>query len=124
DFMVGTSNAALGGITLVIDHPFTTPPTTTRDILRDKITQGSHGAFVDFGLWGGLTEEHLSELPGMMKLGVSGFKAFLADNDMGVVPASSEHLRRGFHLAAGGTILVHAEDREALRKLDERSRSE
>lgn len=123
-FRLGTANAALGGITLAVDHPFTVPPTTTSAVLRDKIAEASRGALIDFGLWGGLTSEHLRDVPSMMQHGVSGFKAFLPDNDMGVTPASSEHLRRGFELAHGGTILVHAEDREMLRELDERSRRE
>lgn len=124
DFAVGTANAALGGQTTVVDHPFTVPPTVTAAVLQEKIGLATAGARVDFGLWGGLTAEHLDEIPGMMGLGAAGFKAFLPDNDMGVTSATGEHLRRGFALAAGGTILVHAEHRDSLRELDERSRRE
>lgn len=125
DFRVGSANAALGGITCLVDHPFSTPLTVTAEALAAKIVDAEAGSHVDFGLWGGLTEPHIHELPDMMTAGVSGFKAFLPENDMGVVAARREHLRRGLEVTRerGGMVLVHAEDRVALIELDERSRA-
>ncbi|MBC9936539.1 MULTISPECIES: dihydroorotase family protein [unclassified Leucobacter] len=124
DFRVGSANAALGGITCLVDHPFSTPLTVTAEALAAKIVDAEAGSHVDFGLWGGLTAPHLDELPGMMRAGVSGFKAFLPENDMGVVAARREHVRRGLEISRdrGGMVLVHAEDRVALLELDERAR--
>lgn len=125
DFRVGSANAALGGVTCLVDHPFSTPLTVTEAAVAAKIDEAESGSYVDFGLWGGLTEPHLGDLPAMMRAGVSGFKAFLPENDMGVVAASRDHLRHGLLTTreSGGTVLVHAEDRIALLELEERLRA-
>ncbi|QBE50073.1 dihydroorotase [Leucobacter triazinivorans] len=125
DFAVGTANAALGGHTLVADHPFSTPLTTTGERYRDKIGLAAAGARIDFALWGALTGPTLAEIPAQAAAGAAGFKAFLPENDMDFPAAREDDLRRGLRLAArsGGTVLVHAEDREALVGLDRTSRA-
>jgi len=125
DFHVGTANAALGGCTFVIEHPFSTPPTTTAERYAAKRGRAAAGALVDFGLWGALTEPSLRELDGQRALGAVGFKAFLPDNTMGFPPASDDDLREGLANTAreGGFVLVHAEDREGLRVAIDRERA-
>lgn len=117
DFSVGTANAALGGCTFVIEHPFSTPPTTTAERYAAKLKRAAAGAHVDFGLWGALTAPSLGELGGQRALGAAGFKAFLPDNAMDFPPATDDDLRFGLADTArnGGFVLVHAEDRERLR---------
>ena len=124
DFRIGTANAALGGITCVIDHPFSTPLTVTATAVQQKVASAGSSAATDFGVWGGLTEEHLNEIPKMQSLGVNGFKAFLPENDMGVTAARDTHLAAGFQLTrnAGGMILVHAEHRESLLEIERHCR--
>ncbi|MBL3688066.1 allantoinase [Leucobacter zeae] len=124
DFAVGTANAALGGHTMVVDHPFSTPLTTTGERYRDKIELAEAGSLIDFGLWGALTGPTVHEIPAQAAAGAAGFKAFLPENDMGFPAALDEHLATGFRIAAasGGTVLVHAEDRAALIELEERTR--
>lgn len=116
DYRIGTANAALGGCTFVIEHPFTTPPTTTAARYAAKSELGARGAIVDFGLWGALTGPGLGELGGQRELGAPGYKAFLPENDMDYPSASDEDLRQGLAETArhGGLVLVHAEDREGL----------
>jgi allantoinase len=124
DFHVGTANAALGGCTFVIEHPFSRPPTTTAARYADKRERAASRAFVDFGLWGALTAPSLKELAGQRELGAVGFKAFLPDNNMDFPPASDDDLRHGLAFVAreGGFVLVHAEDRQGLRSAIERER--
>jgi allantoinase len=116
DFRTGTRSAAAGGVTFVVEHPFSDPPTTTAARYRDKIRQAQAGAVVDFGLWGALTEPSLGEMAGQHALGAPGFKAFLPDNDMDFPPATDADLLTGMATAArlGARVLVHAEDRETL----------
>ena len=125
DFHVGTANAALGGCTFVIEHPFSTPPTTTAERYAAKRKRAAAGALVDFGLWGALTRPSLRELGGQRALGAAGFKAFLPDNEMNFPPASDADLREGLANTAreGGFVLVHAEDRESLRVAINRERA-
>jgi allantoinase len=125
DFRVGTANAALGGCTFVVEHPFSTPPTTTAERYAAKLELAATSAHVDFGLWGALTGPGLGELAGQRALGAAGFKAFLPENDMDYPSASDEELRIGLAETArdGGLVLVHAEDREGLRDGIDRERS-
>lgn len=117
DYRVGTANAALGGCTFVVEHPFSTPPTTTAERYAAKLELAATGAVVDFGLWGALTGPGLGELGGQRVLGAAGFKAFLPENDMDYPSASDDELRHGLAdtAAEGGLVLVHAEDRAGLR---------
>lgn len=116
DFRVGTGAAAIGGVTFVVEHPFSDPPTTTTERYATKARTAAERAYVDFGLWGALTAPSLRHMRGQWALGASGFKAFLPDNDMGFPPATVEDLRTGMTTAAelGARVLVHAEDRAAL----------
>lgn len=118
DFHTGTRSAAAGGVTFVVEHPFSDPPTTTAARYADKIRRAGAGAVVDFGLWGALTEPSLAEMAGQHALGAPGFKAFLPDNDMDFPPATEADLLTGMATAArlGARVLVHAEDRDALAR--------
>jgi dihydroorotase len=63
DWFTGTSAAAAGGVTTVIDQPNTDPPITTRRRLDDRINRASSQAIVDFLINGGVDEpENLREL--------------------------------------------------------------
>ncbi|MFI6283397.1 allantoinase AllB [Streptomyces sp. NPDC051018] len=116
DFRTGTRSAAAGGVTFVVEHPFSDPPTTTAARYRDKRRSAAAGAVVDFGLWGALTRPSLDEMEGQHALGAPGFKAFLPENDMDFPPATEADLLTGMTTAArlGARVLVHAEDRDAL----------
>ncbi|MFF0450332.1 allantoinase AllB [Streptomyces sp. NPDC004609] len=116
DFHTGTRSAAAGGVTFVVEHPFSDPPTTTAARYRDKRHSAAAGAVVDFGLWGALTGPSLDEMAGQHALGAPGFKAFLPENDMDFPPATEADLLTGMTTAArlGARVLVHAEDRDAL----------
>ncbi|MEV7284995.1 amidohydrolase family protein [Streptomyces sp. NPDC093252] len=118
DFHTGTRSAAAGGVTFVVEHPFSDPPTTTAARYADKIGRAGAGAVVDFGLWGALTAPSLDEMAGQHALGAPGFKAFLPDNDMDFPPATETDLLTGMATAArlGARVLVHAEDRAALAR--------
>ncbi|MFE7331258.1 allantoinase AllB [Streptomyces sp. NPDC057565] len=126
DFHTGTRSAAAGGITLVVEHPFSDPPTTTAERYRDKRRQAAAGAVVDFGLWGALTKPSLDEMEGQHALGAPGFKAFLPENDMGFPSATEADLLTGMTTAArlGARVLVHAEDRDALAAGEARLRAD
>jgi dihydroorotase-like cyclic amidohydrolase len=52
DFTTGTSAAAAGGITAVIEHPLTYPPVTTAELYRQKRDMAARKVVCDFGLWG------------------------------------------------------------------------
>src|SRR5512136_592768 len=50
DFRTGSTAAACGGVSFVLDMPNTKPPTRTVTDLKEKISLVSKKSFVDFGL--------------------------------------------------------------------------
>lgn len=116
DFEHGTRCAAAGGVTFVVEHPFTDPLVTTAERYAAKSVAAARGAVVDFGLWGALADGSIGEIAGQAALGAGGFKAYMPSNDMDWPPAGEATLRAGFAsvAAVGGLALVHAEDRATV----------
>lgn len=107
----GTRGAAAGGVTTVCDMPLNSiPPTTTVAAFDTKRETGEYAAYVDFALWGGLTDG--AELDGLRARGVVGVKAFLCDSGVPEFPpVDVERI-----LGANGLVAVHAEDPQELRE--------
>ncbi len=89
-FWAGTSAAAFGGVTTVIDMPLNAiPPTTTVCGLREKIKAAEGQCWVDVGFYGGIVPGNVDELKGLIREGVRGFKGFLIDSGVEEFPAVS-----------------------------------
>jgi allantoinase len=112
DFDTGTAGAALAGITCVLEHPLSEPPTTTAERYVAKRDAVAPRARIDFGLWGSLVPGALDEIQGQWEAGARGFKAFMCDS-AGSYPACDDAtLLAGMRRVAalGGLVLVHAEN--------------
>ena len=111
-----TRAAAAGGITMLVDMPLNShPTTTTRRLLQEKMRRANGKIYVDVGFWAGLVPNNAhnaSELSGMLDEGALGLKAFLSPSGIGDFEASAATdvyqalpiLRR-----YGRPLLVHAE---------------
>ncbi|KAL5118697.1 Allantoinase [Pleosporales sp. CAS-2024a] len=89
-FWTGTRAAAFGGVTTVIDMPLNAiPPTTTVENLHIKIDAAKGKCWVDVGFYGGVIPGNASELKGLVKEGVRGFKGFLCDSGVEEFPCIS-----------------------------------
>ena len=123
----GTRGAAAGGVTTVLEMPLNAhPPTITAADFDAKHAVASRKAFVDFGLWGGLVNDNLAELPGLAARGVVGFKAFMSESgvdDFRRVPDGV--LAAGLKAAArlGVVVGVHAESHEMVERLSSEIRA-
>ena len=76
DFSTGTKAAAFGGVSCVLDMPNTKPSTTTSASCRDKISIAERKAYIDFGIYAGVTKENLEQLCDISKV-ASAFKVYL-----------------------------------------------
>jgi len=118
-FATGTSGAAAGGVTCVIDMPLNCDPlTTTRDALERKRASIAPDARIDFCLWGGIVPGNTHELRAMHDAGVPGFKCFLVDSGIeGFGATTREGLLEAMREIAtlGSVLLVHAEDPARVR---------
>ena len=75
-FLSGTSAAAAGGVTSVVEMVLTTP-VDTPDRVRAKIDVGQRGSIIDFSLHAGMMNlENLRNIHAISQLGVRSFKTF------------------------------------------------
>lgn len=117
-FASGTAAAVAGGTTTVVDMPLNCiPPTTTAEALRTKREAAAPQLASDVALWGGLVPDNLGELPGLVRAGVRGFKAFMIDSGVPEFPAVSlAQLDAAMPVIAelGSHLIVHAELAEPM----------
>lgn len=117
-FETGSQAAAAGGVTTYVEMPLNAHPPTVDSAslaLKQKATKVS---LVDYGLWGGLVDDNLADLPSLHAGGVLGFKAFMC-SAMDFPRSDTRIARDGMRQIAGfGSFLaVHAEDEEMTQRL-------
>ena len=89
-FWTGTQAAAFGGVTTVVDMPLNAiPPTTTVTGLKEKVKAAQGKCWVDVGFYGGIIPGNQGELKSLVKEGVRGFKGFLVDSGVIMLPCMS-----------------------------------
>jgi len=112
DFGTGTSAAAAGGVTTVLDMPNTLPPVDSSDVMVTKRDSISRKAVVDFGLYGVLHDRNLTKIPDMIRTGAAGLKAFMGPTTGNIPPPSDATVYEALLLSAkyGFPIAFHAEN--------------
>ncbi|KAI5474238.1 allantoinase [Pseudohyphozyma bogoriensis] len=112
-FATGTSAAASGGVTTVIDMPLNAiPPTTTVPNFKEKMDASVGKCRVDVGFWGGVIPGNENDLVPLSKAGVKGFKCFLIESGVDEFPAvNEEEVLKAMPLIASedSLFLFHAE---------------
>jgi dihydroorotase (multifunctional complex type) len=120
DFLSGSSAAAVGGITTVIEHTHSHP---VRDVgfLREKIEHVSQRSLVDFGLAAHAWPSQIGQHRPLWEAGVTFFKVFTCSTH-GVPGFDTAGLLGLFRELASfdGLCLVHSED-EAIVAENERA---
>ena len=81
DFISGTTAAAFGGITTIIDMPCTSiPPVTNVKNFRHKLEIVQPKALVDFAFWGGIRQNDFplneKQITDLWNAGIVGFKIY------------------------------------------------
>ena len=123
DFAHGTAAAASGGVTTVIDMPFTSvPPITCRDHLEKKLSVIENQALVDFALFGGVSaqvwEQALAHDMEDLAEEILGFKIYMTSGMEGLGRLDSYQISRVLEKAGelGLPVLVHAEDHDYVSR--------
>jgi allantoinase len=112
NFSTGTSSAAAGGVTTILDMPSEDPnPTNNVQSFLEKQRMAEKDAIVNFGLYGGeiRTEADVAQISALSKVGAIGFKLIMGgpgfvDND-GVLYSAFEEIGK-----ANSIAVVHAEN--------------
>ncbi len=113
DFLSGTTAAACGGVTTVLDMPNTRPPAATLEDLNDKLASVRRRAGVDFGLFFGLTGRGL---PGRAATVAAGYKLYMGSTTGDLLVDDYARLPKILAplAASGRPVAVHAEDETML----------
>ena len=116
DFLSGTTAAACGGVTTVLDMPNTRPPVLSPGDLNDKLSSVRRRAGVDFGLFLGLSgrgsPERAAPFAAGYKLYMGSTTGDLLVDDYSRLPEMLAPLA-----ATGRPVAVHAEDESMLRSV-------
>lgn len=121
DFYTGTSAAAAGGITTVLDMPNTNPPTTTRKRLREKRKLVEKNAVVDYGFHFAASVNNQSEIETVND--VASVKFFMAGHETTPTTVDDEGiLFEEFSILKKRDMIatVHAENQRLIKYLKEK----
>ncbi len=122
-FESATKAAAAGGVTTLVDMPLnSTPVTTSAANFKKKLKAAEGNIYVNCGFWGGIVPDNSKDLDALIKAGVLGFKAFLANSGIDDFPnVSIAHLESVAKKISeeGLPLLVHAEIEEKNKGQEE-----
>ncbi|MBD3207079.1 allantoinase AllB [Candidatus Bathyarchaeota archaeon] len=123
NFESGTSAAAAGGVTTVIDMPNTIPATVTAEAFKEKQSLADRKSLIDFAFFGGAGEIPEKNLHDMAELGATGFKSFLIARFKELAASDYtllKHMRTLSELDL--PLLVHAENGDIVDKCMEEAK--
>ncbi|MBU4373872.1 MAG: dihydroorotase [Euryarchaeota archaeon] len=116
DWYTGSCAAAAGGVTTVIDHPNTIPPTIDTDSFRRKKKEAKK-SIIDYGINAGVTQ-NLKSLKELWELGATAFgEIFLAESTASL-NVNYRTLKEALEVIGdmGAVACIHAEDEETRKK--------
>jgi dihydroorotase len=116
DLESGSRAAVLGGVTGVFEMPNTSPPTTSREAIEDKLARAKNRMHCDYAFYAGATPQNIGALATLERMpGVCGIKAFLGSSTGTLLLSHPDDI-----LAAlkSGTrrVAVHSEDEDRLEE--------
>jgi dihydroorotase (multifunctional complex type) len=118
NFLSGTSAAAAGGITLVMDMPNNEPVTMSSSLLKQRIDLAKESILVNTAFYSALPKT-FEEMTKIIESGAIGFKIYLSNQIGGIDVDDDKLLLKAFKIAAneGIPIAVHAEDNKTIEKI-------
>ena len=120
DFLSGTSAAAAGGFTTVLDMPNNEPVTMSARTLRDRMAIAEKRILVNVGFYSEFPE-CTAEIRKIIETGAIGFKLFMTERVGGIDPDDTTSLPDAFgELSTKHTLVAaHAEDHGTVKQMEE-----
>ena len=118
NFLTGTSSAAAGGLTTIVDMPCcSTPSVRSIPELENKLNKIKDKAIIDFGFWGGVTGEDVREgklanVKAQADYGVLAFKVYMTPSVPTYPRVTDPEMLEAFRAVAetGLAVGIHAEN--------------
>ncbi len=122
-FYTGSMAAAAGGVTLVLEHPISSPPQHNKQILDNRIRVADYQSVVDYCFYGAAGADYPEDIEPLSHEGIVAYKTFLQvapegreEEFAGLTMAENSDVLKGFREVAktGLPIAVHCEDNEMI----------
>ena len=114
DLESGSQSAVLGGVTTFFEMPNTSPPTTTRDAINQKIEIALEKSWANFAFYIGASGKNIEELKLAQGLdGICGVKIFLGSSTGDLLLYNQEKLVEIFE-NLDCPVAVHSESEDIL----------
>jgi dihydropyrimidinase/allantoinase len=132
-FESGTKDAALGGVTTVIEMPFASPPPHSPEIVKNRMNVADKEVVVDIAFYGAAGTDYLDDVIPCSKSGIVAFKTFLHEALPGrakefiglTAPNTGDQYELMEKVAQTGVMIgFHAENNDMINKNIARLRSE
>ncbi|MEM0057664.1 MAG: dihydroorotase family protein [Candidatus Bathyarchaeia archaeon] len=124
DFYTGTAAAAAGGFTTVLDMPNNAPVTMSAETLKRRMETARRKILVNVGFYSEFPKE-MREIDAIIREGAVAFKLYLGEQIGGLNIDDDDALTEAFRTVASQVpISVHAEDKNMLRRAEERLKQE
>jgi dihydroorotase len=110
----GSRAAILGGVTGVFEMPNTSPPTTTRAAIEDKLSRAGNRMHCDYAFYAGATPQNVGALAELERMpGVCGVKAFLGSSTGTLLLSHPDDILAALK-SGKRRMAVHSEDEDRL----------
>ena len=132
-FESGTKDAALGGVTTIIEMPFASPPPYSPEIVKNRMNVADKEVVVDIAFYGAAGTDRLDDIIPCSESGIVAFKTFLhgalpgrAKEFIGLTaPNTGDQYELMEKIAQTGLMIgFHAENNDMINKNIARLRSE
>ena len=132
-FLTGTEEAALGGVTTVLEMPISSPPPYSPEIVENRMSIAANEVVVDIAFFGAAGTDQKDCIIPCSKSGIAAFKTFLHEAPEGrekefiglTAPDTGDQYELMEILAETGLITAfHAENNDMIKKNIARLRKE
>lgn len=115
NWYTGSCAAAAGGVTTVIDHPNTIPPTIDPVSFKKKQKEAKK-SIIDYGINAGVTQ-NLNHLKSLWELGATAFGEIFMAESTGALNVNDRTLEEALGIIEnlGAVACIHAEDEETRK---------